>query len=189
MTSRDSFCVILNSFFCQYCQHIPHLWRRQFCGMVRGVDEGIHNITEGIKNYLGENTILYVVSDNGGSTWFGSLNTPFNGGKSTPLEGGVHVPAFIVDFTVDQKYLGGPGLKEREYSGLIHSADILPTILSYAGVPFDQLSSQVTGLDGFDLTSSFRSNTNESPRKEMLLELYNEKECIFQDEKMHDEIG
>lgn len=100
----------------KYCTHIPHLWRRQFCGMIRGLDEGIKNITDAIHTYLGEDTILYLTSDNGGSTWFGGLNTPLRGGKSTPYEGGVKVPAFFVDFTPNYKYIGQP----REYYGLMH---------------------------------------------------------------------
>lgn len=165
-----------------YCQHIPHLWRRQFCGMIRGLDDGIKNITNAINNYLGENTILYVSSDNGGSTWFGGLNTPLRGGKSTPYEGGVKVPAFFVDFTKDKIYTGKP----REYYGLMHCSDILPTMLSYAGISYDELTKTVNNLDGYDFSQYFLSNTiNKSPRNEVLLELYNKGECIFQNESMH----
>lgn len=48
------------------CTRIPHLWRRQFCGMVVGLDEGIRNITETALEVLGNNTIIIVTSDNGG---------------------------------------------------------------------------------------------------------------------------
>eukprot|EP00602_Paraphysomonas_sp_CaronLab_P008113 CAMPEP_0185030054 /NCGR_PEP_ID=MMETSP1103-20130426/16788_1 /TAXON_ID=36769 /ORGANISM="Paraphysomonas bandaiensis, Strain Caron Lab Isolate" /LENGTH=625 /DNA_ID=CAMNT_0027565023 /DNA_START=171 /DNA_END=2048 /DNA_ORIENTATION=- len=180
------------------CAHIPHLWRRQFCGMVRGLDEGIYNLTEAMKQHLGENTILYVLSDNGGSTWFGGSNTPYRGGKSTPLEGGVKVPAFLVDYTSDQRYLGVRyALEEpvdgvnyvtqahligREYHGLIHSADILPTIMGFAGAK--DLSTSVDNLDGFDMGNALRSGTHDSPRKEMLLELYNADEFVFRNESM-----
>ena len=49
------------------CSHIPHLWRRQFCGMVLGLDESVKNITETALQYLGKNTLLIVTSDNGGN--------------------------------------------------------------------------------------------------------------------------
>ena len=48
------------------CSHIPHLWRRQFCGMVVGLDESVKNITDTALKYLGNNTLLVVTSDNGG---------------------------------------------------------------------------------------------------------------------------
>jgi hypothetical protein len=173
-----------------HCQHIPHLWRRQFCGMIRGLDEGIQNITEAIHTYLGDNTVLYLSSDNGGSTWFGGLNTPLRGGKSTPYEGGVRVPAFMVDYTPDQRYLGpspSAGDEAREYHGLMHCADILPTMLGFADITSSshRNRSLVLDLDGFDFGPSLRSMTNTGPRKEVLLELYNKGECIFKNESMH----
>lgn len=168
-----------------HCRHIPHLWRRQFCGMMRGLDEGIQNISNAIQTYLGENTVLYLSSDNGGSTWFGGLNAPLRGGKSTPYEGGVRVPAFIVDYTLDQRYLGSSLKPGREYYGLMHSSDVLPTMLGFAGVSESSLKSKVVGLDGYDFGPYFRSSTTSSPRSEVLLELYNKNECIFKNESMH----
>jgi hypothetical protein len=170
-----------------HCQHIPHLWRRQFCGMIRGLDEGIQNISDAIQTYLGENTLLYLSSDNGGSTWFGGLNTPLRGGKSTPYEGGVRVPAFIVDYTSNQSYLGTSDALStpREYHGLMHCSDILPTMLAFAGVSEDDLKTEVMNLDGYNFAPYFRSLTQMSPRSEVLLELYNKGECIFKNESMH----
>jgi arylsulfatase A-like enzyme len=62
------------------CKHIPHIWRRLYCGMVIGLDEAIKNITDCALKTIGNDTIVYVTSDNGGSTWFGGLNTPYRGG-------------------------------------------------------------------------------------------------------------
>jgi hypothetical protein len=36
------------------CAGIPHLWRRQFCGMVLGLDEALLNITVAAKKHLGK---------------------------------------------------------------------------------------------------------------------------------------
>ena len=53
------------------CQHISHHRRRDYCGMVVGLDEGLRNLTASIEEVLGENTIMVVASDNGGATYFG----------------------------------------------------------------------------------------------------------------------
>ena len=89
-----------------HCQHLKHGRRRDYCGMMVGLDEALQNLTSTMQQHLGENTILVVASDNGGSAYFGGMNTPLRGHKGTPFEGGVRVPAFIVDFSPDQKYLG-----------------------------------------------------------------------------------
>ena len=63
------------------CLHITHLWRRQFCGMVVGVDEGMKNLTRTAIETLGKDTIFVVTSDNGGSPWWGGMSQPYRGGK------------------------------------------------------------------------------------------------------------
>lgn len=170
------------------CAHLPHLWRRQFCGMVLGLDEGIGNLTRTARSVLGENTLVVVTSDNGGSPWFGGNNTPLRGSKATPYEGGVRVPGFIVDFSSNQAYLGGQsGTQGRVFNGLMHVSDWAPTLLSYAGVNVESL--EQVGFDGKDFSSAFQTLTvseNASsapvtyePRDEVLLELYLSSEFIF----------
>ena len=142
------------------CSHIPHLWRRKFCGMVVGLDEGVRNITETALRYLGNNTIVVITSDNGGnhiiiwkifrlnkyflwikgSPWFGGLNAPLRGGKSNPFEGGVRVPAVFLDFSSD------PNQKLGSFHGLTHVSDWFPTLASLAGVPARSLPADIDGV-------------------------------------------
>jgi hypothetical protein len=158
------------------CMHLPHKWRRQYCGLVRGLDEAIYKITEAIKYHIGENTLLVVLSVSGGSSWRGATNSPLRGGSGSPLEGGVRTPAFIVDFTHNQSYLGRTSSKEsavippqgKEYHGLMHCSDWLPTLLGYAGASSDSLGK----VDGFDFGRYFRSGSNDSPRSDILIELF-----------------
>jgi len=146
------------------CQHLPHLWRREYCGMMVGLDEAIGNVTRTARELLGDNTILVVTSDNGGSTWFGGLNYPYRSGKTTPFEGGVRVPAFLADFSQDKRYFGQGG---RTYSGIIHISDWLPTLYTIAGGNVKAIAK----LDGKDVGSALRAD-QPSPRHEVLLEMY-----------------
>merc|ERR1712106_552859 len=145
------------------CSNIPHLWRRQYCGMVVGLDWGIKKVADAAKEVLGENTIIVVSSDNGGSVWFGGLNEPLRSGKHTSFEGGVRVPAFAVDLS-GGKYLGHGG---REYKGMVHISDWLPTFLSLAHS--SQLYENME-LDGVDQSKAFV--TGEKGRENVLLDLY-----------------
>jgi arylsulfatase B len=54
-----------------HCTHIPHTRRRDYCGMVVGLDEALCNLTATVESQLGNNTIMVVASDNGGSAYFG----------------------------------------------------------------------------------------------------------------------
>jgi len=145
------------------CDHVPHLWRRQFCGMVVGLDQAINRVSEEARRILGENTILVVSSDNGGAVHFGGLNQPLRSGKHTSFEGGVRVPAFIVDMS-DGQYVGRQG---REYNGMVHISDWLPTLLA--------LSNQTHliknfNLDGIDQLESIKKG--KKLRRSVLLDLY-----------------
>jgi hypothetical protein len=170
------------------CSHVKHLWRRQFCGMVVGVDEGIKNITQTALAELGQDTILVFSSDNGASTWFGGLNAPLRGGKSTPLEGGVRVPAFAVDFSEGGVYLGKGN---RSYDGLFHISDWFPTLISLANGGSDGgVSSKVaTTSPSIDGINALRSLQSPDPlaaphRSELLVDMYDAKDFLF-----HQDVG
>ena len=98
--------------------------------MVVGLDEAIREVVENAHNILGDDTVVIVSSDNGGSVWLGGLNYPFRSGKLTPFEGGVRVPSFAIDLSRNGTYLGKGG---REFTNMIHISDWLPTFLSWSG--------------------------------------------------------
>ena len=171
------------------CMHISHLWRRQFCGLLVGVDRNLRELMEVVQTSLGDDTVVVIASDNGASTWFGGMNQPYRGGKTTSLQGGVLVPAFAMDLSFDGRYfgLGGAGDGAREYSKLMHISDWFPTMLSLAGITRESFNySSQTGLgchmdgpgsgpasgletdaffeqlDGMDLSSSIRHHATYS---------------------------
>ena len=141
------------------CGHVPHLWRRQFCGMVVGLDRALATLADTARAQLGENTVLVVTPDNGGSTWFGGLNAPLRAGKLTPFEGGVRVPAFMVDFS-------GRYSRPGELQHLVHISDWLPTFLSWAGA--SHLAAD-KDLDGLDQSEALKSG--KLVRRDVVLEM------------------
>jgi arylsulfatase A-like enzyme len=134
--------------------------------MVLGLDEGIQNVTEAAAEHLGDNTLIVVVSDNGGSTWFGGMNYPFRGSKTTPMEGGVRVPAFAYDLSPDKRYLGAGG---RVFQGMFHVSDWFPTLAGMAGLPIP--AALRDAMDGMDMHVALKEGS-EGPRTEFLVDMY-----------------
>ena len=104
---------------------------------VVGLDRGVARLVQRATHLLGEDTVVVVTPDNGGSVWFGGNNAPLRSGKLTPFEGGVRVPALVVDLGGRRVVRGG------EVASLVHMADWLPTFLEWSGVAWEGL-----GLDG-----------------------------------------
>ena len=148
------------------CQHIPHTWRRQYCGLMVGFDQAVDSLVKGAKEHLGEDTVIVVTSDNGGIIWNGGLNEPLRGVKMTPFEGGTKVPGFVVDLSEKYAMTGG-----REMDKMVHISDWMPTFLSWAGA--SHLYKDLK-LDGIDQSQALLKN--EKVRDNMLLELWTEAE-------------
>ena len=151
----------------QQCQHVPHTWRRHYCGLMVGSDLAVSRLVSAAKGNLGDDTIFVVTSDNGGPTWFGGLNAPLRGTKLTPFEGGVRVPGFVLDFSGN--YTWGKG---EELKHLVHISDWMPTFLSWAGTSGSYLEKM--SLDGIDQSGALKNNVE--VRNEIMLELFTEKE-------------
>jgi len=100
--------------------------RQTFSGMVSTLDKSIGNILKVLKeNKLDENTIVWFLSDNGGSYVFGGNNKPLRGAKHEEWEGGVRVVSI----------LRWPGKVEAntKMTKLVAYIDVLPTILNFIG--------------------------------------------------------
>lgn len=101
---------------------IPHLGRRKYAGLVKGVDSGVGKIRKTLEQVgLTEKTIVVFLSDNGGRRAV-SDNRPLRGGKGWLHEGGVRVP-FIVAWPGQ---LPQSQTEDRPVSAL----DILPTAMA-----------------------------------------------------------
>ena len=82
--------------------------------------------------------MLVFAADNGGPPYVANSNWPMRGGKWTLWEGGTHLSAFV----------HSPMLPRKNFSGLAHHGDWLPTLLSAAGAPLG--ASELVELDGVD---------------------------------------
>ena len=107
-----------------------------------------------------ENTLIVFTSDNGPECEIPPHGrTPFRGCKGSSWEGGVRVPTFV-----SWKGMIAP----RRSEGLFDFADILPTVLSLAGVPGAELAKQfpkTTYVDGVDQASFLVADNGQSARR------------------------
>ena len=125
--------------------------RRKALAMLSAVDDGVGRITQTLREHqLEENTLIFLISDNGaplkihkedapgnGPGWDGSLNDPMNGEKGMLTEGGIRTP-FLVCWK-------GTIPAGRVYSHPVISLDMAATANALAGLPDDPV------LDGVNL--------------------------------------
>ncbi len=116
-------------------------YRRQFpeisearailMAMLEHLDKGVGQVVDTLKKEgVWDNTLLFFLTDNGGSKAMSANNTPLRGAKQQNYEGGIRTP-FIVSWP--DRFKGG-----RIIDTPIHSLDILPTALDAASVPLPQ---------------------------------------------------
>jgi arylsulfatase A-like enzyme len=107
-----------------------------------------------------ENTLIILTSDNGPECEIPPHGrTPFRGCKGSSWEGGVRVPTFA--------YWKGM-IEPRKSEGIFDHADILPTVLSLAGVSGAKLAElfpKTTYIDGVDQASFLISDNGQSARQ------------------------
>ena len=126
--------------------------RRTICAAVDCMDVAMGRVlaaldSEGITN----NTLVVFMSDNGGDTTTGSLNSPLRGTKSDSYDGGLHTPAAI-------RWPGqlAAGVTSNQY---VWVGDIFPTVCAAVGVtPLN-----TKPFDGVNLWPQLQSITAGSP--------------------------
>ncbi|MDX1421467.1 MAG: sulfatase-like hydrolase/transferase, partial [Rubricoccaceae bacterium] len=127
----------------EYLSRFDHLTlddtdiRKRYLAMVAVLDDEVGRIVDALERTgLMENTIVWVLSDNGPREDVGSAGE-FRSFKGTPYEGGIRVPSFVV---------WPPYIAPRVSGQLAATVDVLPTVLSLARVP------SVPEVDGLDLS-------------------------------------
>jgi arylsulfatase B len=117
--------------------------RQTFSSIVTGVDDAFGQILAAVEaKGIAENTIIWFLSDNGGTPTYGGSNTPLRGTKNTEWEGGVR----SVSVVRWKGQLDG-GKKVNEVIGFI---DVLPTLTKVAG------AKNIPAVDGIDALSALK---------------------------------
>ena len=101
--------------------------RRTYAAMVTEMDNGIGEIRAALAEQgLLENTLIWFMSDNGGSERLGADNGPLRGGKADTWEGGIRVPAVA---RWPSKLSAG-----EAFTAPLTVHDVLPTLLAAVGI-------------------------------------------------------
>ena len=111
-----------------YGERFPGITKERaiLMAMLRHLDDGVGDVVAKLKQEgLFENTLLFFLTDNGGSKAMQANNSPLRGFKGSLQEGGIRTP-FIV--TWPARFSGGRGCDTP-----VISLDILPTALDAIG--------------------------------------------------------
>jgi arylsulfatase A-like enzyme len=143
-------------YYCMY-EHVEDDNKRVYYAMISALDDAIGAVHQKIKDLgLEENTIIYLLSDNGGASYTKATdNGPLKGGKLTQFEGGINVPFMM-------KWKGKIPAGTR-YKYPVSSADIFVTSVINAGgqLPDDR------EYDGVDLIPFVTGKNNDRPHEHM----------------------
>ncbi|TWT85506.1 Arylsulfatase [Posidoniimonas polymericola] len=100
--------------------------RQTYRAMVAALDESIGRVLDAVEaTGDADNTLVWFLSDNGGTPQHGGNNKPLRGAKGSVWEGGVRVPSVI---RWPAAIEGG-----RQFESLAAYVDVLPTLLAATG--------------------------------------------------------
>lgn len=129
--------------------------KRVYYSMIHALDDAIGDLMEKLKLMdLEDNTLIYLISDNGGASYTKATdNGPYKGGKLTMFEGGVNVP-FIMKWK-------GHIPEGMVYENPVSSMDIFMTSVKTAECPLpdDRI------YDGVDLIPYLTKETPGIPHE------------------------
>lgn len=143
-------------YYCKYL-HIEEENKRVYYAMISALDDSIGEINQTLKALgIEENTIVFLLSDNGGATYTGATdNGPLKGGKLTHFEGGINVP-----FMMKWK---GHIPEGKRYDKPVLSTDMYTTVVNNIGgeLPQDRV------YDGVDLVKYLNREIDGDPHPQL----------------------
>ncbi len=101
--------------------------RKLYLANLNCLDDNIGRLLDSLENLnLLDNTLILLISDNGGEPLTGANNLPLSGSKYTMHEGGIRVP-FVVSWPASLP-------QGKLYRHRVSAMDIVPTCLEAAGI-------------------------------------------------------
>ena len=118
--------------------------RKRYASEILTVDDNVGRIVQKLQDPNGDGnqadsimdeTMIVFMNDNGGVLGNSADNGSLRDGKGSPYDGGTRVPMFISGAGID------PAAKGTTYEKLVHSIDIVPTMVAAAGgtIPANQV--------------------------------------------------
>lgn len=139
---------------------ITDVERRGYLSLLIGLDDSVGRLTEHLKKAgLDKNTVVFFVSDNGGSgrkpflAYNTAVNTPLRGDKGQTLEGGIRVPFFVS--------WAGRLPAGKKFDDPVIALDILPTTCAVAE------TTSGTNLDGVNLLPHLTGERSAAPHRDL----------------------
>lgn len=143
-------------YYCKFASEPDHA-KRVYYAMIAALDDAIGDVNQKVKDLgMEENTIIVLISDNGGATYTHATdNGPLKGGKLTQFEGGLNVPFFM---KWKGKIPAGTVVEEP-----VISLDIFTTLVAAANaeLPTDRK------FDGVDLLPFLTGEKQEKPHESL----------------------
>jgi len=144
--------------------------RKLYLANLNCLDDNISRLLDSLENLgLLENTLVMLISDNGGEPLTGANNLPLSGSKYTMHEGGIRVP-FIMSWPAVLP-------NDKLYSHRVSGLDIVPTCLEAAGIQKEDSFL----LDGASLLQPVENNTPSAAAKEPLCFQFDNQWAIIDD--------
>jgi arylsulfatase A-like enzyme len=127
--------------------------RAILAAMIEHLDHGVGSVIKALKDEgLYDDTLLFFLTDNGGSKSMQALNTPLRGFKQEHYEGGIRTPFFV---SWPKRFAGG-----RVIDTPVISLDILPTVMAAANLPLPTTPT----LDGENILPLIEGKADPKPR-------------------------
>lgn len=152
-------CGVPTSIDDEYTRNVTY----NYCALNVMLDEAVANLTCALETYgMADNTILVLVSDNGGEQSVAGNSYPFIGNKGSYFRGGLSGTGFVHSKMIPEAARGLP------YYGQMHVTDWLPTLMGIA--TNNEWTGSLFGadLDGVDQWAAITTPGTDSPRSEIL---------------------